>query len=90
MRDDGGQSESTTTGTLRNFGLSSRLHGIDVPMLLTCGDRDEAGVKTVDDSRDAFPEAQMAVLPKASHMHQVERPGLYKTIARGFPDELKA
>ncbi|HVO77690.1 MAG TPA: proline iminopeptidase-family hydrolase, partial [Methanomassiliicoccales archaeon] len=44
-----GASEFTITGTLKNLDLVPKLRKIEVPVLLTCGDRDEAGVKTVKD-----------------------------------------
>ena len=60
------------------------LHKIIVPVLLICGDRDEAGVKTVKDFQMAFPHAQMAVIPNASHLHQIEQPRIYQVIVNEF------
>lgn len=79
-----GQSEFTVTGTLKNFDLYPELHRILEPVLLTCGDRDEAGVKSVKDFQIAFPNAQMAVIPDASHLHQIEKPEIYKAIVNDF------
>jgi proline iminopeptidase len=79
-----GPSEFTITGTLKNFDLLPQLHKIEVPVLLTCGDNDEAGVKTVRDYRKAFPDASMAVIPDSSHMHHFEQPEIFKTIVNGF------
>lgn len=79
-----GPSEFTVTGKLKGFDLYPRLHEITIPVLLTCGDNDEAGVKTVKDFQIAFPHAQMAVIPNASHLHHIEQPQIYKTVVNEF------
>ncbi|MDY0293661.1 MAG: proline iminopeptidase-family hydrolase [Candidatus Methanomethylophilaceae archaeon] len=82
-----GPSEFTVTGTLKNFDLYPRLTEVRVPVLLTCGDNDEAGVKTVKDFQTAFPDARMAVIPGSSHMHHIERPGIYLAVVNSFLDD---
>lgn len=79
-----GPSEFTCTGTLKDLDLVPDLHRITLPVLLTCGDNDEAGVKTVKDFQLAFANASMAVLPDASHLHHIEQPELYKLAAGRF------
>lgn len=79
-----GASEFTITGKLKDFDLTPRLAEIREPVLLTCGDRDEAGVKTVKDFQQNFPDARMAVIPKASHLHQLERPDLFCAVIKDF------
>jgi proline iminopeptidase len=79
-----GPSEFTITGTLRDLDLLPDLHRISRPVLLVCGDADEAGVKTVKDYQMAFPDARMAVIPHASHLHQIEQPRIFKAVVRGF------
>jgi len=79
-----GPSEFTISGKLKNFDLYPELPKITVPVLLICGDRDEAGVKTVKDFQMAFPQAQMAVIPNASHLHQIEQPQIYQVIVNEF------
>ena len=32
----------------------------------------------------AFKNASMAVIPMASHLHQIEQPEIYKTVVRAF------
>ncbi len=82
-----GPSEFTATGTLRNFDISTRLHEIDIPVLLVCGDNDEAGVKTVKDYQLAFPNASMAVIPNSSHLHHIEQPQIFKAVVSRFLTE---
>ena len=79
-----GPSEFTITGKLKDFDLTLRLGEIPQPVLLTCGDRDEAGVKTVKDFQLAFPNARMAVIPQAAHLHQLERPAIFTAVVQDF------
>jgi proline iminopeptidase len=79
-----GPSEFTITGTLKDLDLLPDLHRIQEPVLLVCGDADEAGVKTVKDYQTAFTNARMAVIPKASHLHHIEQPEIFKTVVRNF------
>lgn len=79
-----GISEFTMTGKLNDYDLTPRLREIAQPVLLTCGDRDEAGVKTVKDFQQAFPAGRMAVIPGASHLHQIERPEIFAAVVRDF------
>jgi proline iminopeptidase len=79
-----GPSEFTITGTLKNYDLLPQLNKIKQPVLLTCGDYDEAGVKTVKDYQLAFKNASMAVLPNSSHTHHLEKPDLFLQIVRSF------
>ncbi|OPY92220.1 MAG: Proline iminopeptidase [Syntrophaceae bacterium PtaU1.Bin231] len=79
-----GASEFTITGKLKDYDLTPRLPEISTPVLLTCGDRDEAGVKTVKDFQQLFPDARMAVLPQASHLHHLERPAIFNAVVKDF------
>jgi len=38
----------------------------------------------VKDFQEAFPQARMAVIPRASHLHQVERPEIFAAVIRDF------
>lgn len=79
-----GISEFSVSGKLKQFDLMPRLHEITVPVLLTCGDTDEAGVKMVKDFQLVLPRGAMAVLPNSTHMHHLELPLIYQTIVREF------
>ena len=85
-----GPSEFTITGKLKEFDLMPRLGEIPQPVLLTCGDRDEAGVKTVKDFQMAFPNARMAVIPQAAHLHQLERPTIFTAVVQDFLRDIGA
>lgn len=79
-----GPSEFSVNGKLKRFDLMPRLHEIPVPVLLTCGDNDEAGVKMVKDFQMEFPQGSMAVIPSSAHLHHIEQPVIYKTIVGEF------
>ena len=85
-----GPSEFTITGKLKDFDLAPCLDKIEQPVLLTCGDRDEAGVKTVKDFQMAFPNARMAVIPQAAHLHQLERPMIFTAVVQDFLRDIGA
>ncbi|MBN1191784.1 MAG: proline iminopeptidase-family hydrolase [Dehalococcoidales bacterium] len=84
-----GPSEFTVSGSLKYLDLVPALKDIQQPVLLVCGDRDEAGVKTVKDFQTAFPNAQMAVIPGASHLHHIEQPEIFKAAVSGFLKTIK-
>lgn len=79
-----GPSEFTINGTLKNCDFVPRLHELTVPVLLTCGDSDAVGVKPLKDCQLEFHNACLAVVPNATHMHQLEKPEIYKTIICDF------
>ena len=79
-----GPSEFTVTGSLKGADLLPRLREIDVPTLLVGGEHDEAAPDTLLAFRNALPRGEMAVLPRASHLHHLERPDLFLPIVRDF------
>jgi len=45
------------------------------------------GYLKIDGHKDyqmAFPNGRMAVIPNASHLHQIEQPELFKAVVRNF------
>lgn len=79
-----GPSEFTTTGTLKGVDLLPHLSEITQPVLLVCGEYDEAHPRTVYDYREAFTHAHMAVIPMASHTHHLEQPELFRRTVRAY------
>jgi proline iminopeptidase len=79
-----GPSEFTITGKLKDFDLTERLAEIKQPVLLTCGDNDEAGVQTVKNFQESFSDARLAVIPRAAHLHQLERPEIFAAIIKDY------
>jgi proline-specific peptidase len=81
-----GRSEFTISGTLRDLDLVPSLVRLAIPVLLVCGDNDEAGPGTVKEYQTSFPDARMAVIPDASHLHHIEQPEIFKMIIGDFLD----
>jgi len=84
-----GPSEFTVSGTLRDLDLVPSLSRLAVPVLLVCGDNDEADPRTVKEYQISFPHACMAVVPNASHLHHIEQPEIFKTIVDDFLDRIE-
>ncbi|MDD5597129.1 MAG: proline iminopeptidase-family hydrolase [Victivallaceae bacterium] len=79
-----GASEFTVTGTLKDEDLSPRLAEINIPVLLTCGEFDEAVPATVADFSRLIPGAVMRVFAGASHLHHLEKPEQFNSELRAF------
>ena len=68
-----GPSEFTATGTLKNFDVTAKLGKIKIPVLLTCGEYDEATPAATEYYQLLLPDARFIVYKNASHMHHAER-----------------
>ena len=79
-----GPSEFTMTGTLKEADLTPQLHLLDLPVLLTCGQFDEARPETVALFRELIPNSQMHVFKGASHSHLLEKPQRVQRTLRSF------
>ncbi len=84
-----GQSEFTVTGTLKDADLTGRLGEIRIPVLLVCGEYDEAAPETVAEFRDRFPDASLAVIPGASHTPMLEEPELFRSAVNSYLEALE-
>jgi proline iminopeptidase len=81
-----GSSEWHVTGTLRGFDARPVLPTIDVPVLFTAGEHDEARPATVRAQAALVPDAEVHVLPGASHLTYVEVPDEHRAAVAGFLD----
>jgi proline iminopeptidase len=79
-----GPSEFSVTGNLREVDLSSRLHELALPVLLTCGRYDEMTPRTAAWYQSLIPRAELAVFEESAHMAHYEEPELYLQTVRGF------
>jgi proline iminopeptidase len=75
-----GPSEFTVTGVLKGYYCSSRLGEINSPVLLTCGQHDEATSFYIE----KFPNGVMRVFEESSHEHHLEKPLEYIQEVRQF------
>ena len=79
-----GPSEFTDTGTLKGKDVTPRLKEINVPVLIMCGEHDEATPKTSLYYKGMFKNAELAVINNASHAHLLERPDVCSLIISDF------
>lgn len=82
-----GSSEWNVTGTLSGFDARDVLPTIEVPVLFTAGEHDEARPETVRSHADLVPDATMHVFDGASHLTYLEVPEDYRGVVGGFLDE---
>lgn len=79
-----GPSEFTITGTLKNYERVNDLHKINVPVLFTCGEFDEATPETCNYYHKKLPESKISVFNGASHNHHLEKTNEYLKIVGDF------
>jgi proline iminopeptidase len=85
-----GPSEFTVTGTLRNFDARPFLPSIDVPVLYTVGEFDEASPETIRAFAAMTPGARVVVIPGAAHMTAWDNPVADIGAVRAFLREVDA
>lgn len=69
-----GPSEFTPTGTLRGYDRTDRLGELDLPVLYTAGEFDEARPETVRFFRSLTPGAEFSLIPGSAHLTSVDAP----------------
>jgi proline iminopeptidase len=79
-----GPSEFTVTGTLKTFELADRLGELKLPVLITCGQFDEARPETCRYFQSLVPGAELHVFEDASHEHHLEKPDEFLAVAGNF------
>ena len=67
-------------------GWTDELRSLQVPTLLIFGDRDFSPLADVLELLDLLPDAQLAVLPGATHMSVAQRPGQLLALITPFLD----
>ncbi len=79
-----GPSEFTVTGTLKNYERVNDLDKIDLPVLFTCGEYDEATPATNKYYQQNLPGSQLHIFKDASHEHHLEKTEEYLSVLREF------
>lgn len=79
-----GPSEFTATGTLKDFDATPKLAMMKMPVLLTCGEFDEATPEATKYYCSLLPDARYIVYRNASHLHHFERLPDYLADMRKF------
>jgi L-proline amide hydrolase len=79
-----GPSEFFVVGSLKDWDITDRLAGIDVPTLLVSGRHDEATPLIVGQIAERIPGAQWVLFEDSSHMPHVEEPEAFLERVEGF------
>ncbi len=85
-----GPSEFTATGTLRSYDRTSRLRELDLPVLYTAGEFDEARPATIEYFRSVTPGARFALIPASAHMTSVDAPEAFANTVSRFLRDVEA
>jgi pimeloyl-ACP methyl ester carboxylesterase len=64
--------------------LADALHGLDRPILLVTGDEDTPCLEPNLFLKATLPDAALCVMPRASHLINLEEPALFNSIVFGF------
>ena len=68
-----------------------RLHELDVPVLIVCGDRDVPAILLAADAmEESIPRARKVILHDAGHLPNMERPDAFNEALKAFLDEVFA
>lgn len=79
-----GNTEFNATGTLKDYDATDRLPRIKVPVLYTCGEYDESTPNANEHFASLTPNAEVKVIPDASHTAFLENRKLYITVLKQF------
>lgn len=79
-----GPNEFTATGSLKDYDRTDALAHLDLPVLYTAGEFDEARPETVRRFQRATPNARMAVIAGAAHMTFLDAPDENVALVRAF------
>lgn len=84
-----GPSEFKATGTLKTYERASKLKKLKMPVLLICGEHDEATPSTVKKYHKMIKQSEFCVIKKASHSIARENPkALIKAISDFISSEV--
>jgi pimeloyl-ACP methyl ester carboxylesterase len=79
-----GPTEFTITGPLKDIDVTAQLPGLDLPLLLICGEHDEATPEATRSYGALAPRAEVIVVEGAAHVANYDRPEAYLSALRGW------
>lgn len=79
-----GPSEFTATGTLKNHQVIDKLAELDVPVLFTSGEFDEARPETAEYYKSLVSTAELHIIDGGSHCHHLEKPDEFNKVISDF------
>lgn len=85
-----GPTEFYATGSLVDFDLVPRLHGIRVPTLFLAGEFDEARPESMAEFAELVPGAKLEIIPDVGHASASRAPDRYREIVSAFIENVDA
>lgn len=79
-----GPSEFTVNGTCKDYDASERLGSINVPVLFTAGEYDEATPESLKYFSNKIPGSKVIIFENASHSHHLEKREEFIGVVRDF------
>ena len=79
-----GPNEFTCSGALNGYDITPQLPQINVPVLMTCGEHDEARPATCREYAAHIPDARVVEFTDCSHTAFIEKPADYVGELRKF------
>lgn len=79
-----GPSEFTISGTLKNYDRVGNLSEINIPVLFTCGEYDEATPATTRFFQKHISGSKIHIFKEASHEHNLEKHDEYMSVIEEF------
>jgi len=84
-----GPNEFFPVGTLRYWEVTSELHRINVPTLITCGRYDEVTPKNAEVLNHGIKDSKFVIFEKSSHSARIEEPERYFEVYGQFINALR-
>ena len=85
-----GPSEFTVVGTLREWSVMDRLHELDVPTLVICGEHDELSTEHAREVHEAIAGSELVIVEDASHLSFAEQPERFYSAMNDFLERAEA
>ena len=79
-----GPTEFTITGPLKDVDVTPQLRELHLPLLLVCGEHDEATPEATRSYASLAPRADVIVVDGAAHVANYDRPEAYLSALRGW------
>ena len=79
-----GPADFAATGSLRNFNRTEELRRVSVPVLITCGEKDDSVPKTCAIYSELVPRPEIAIFSDGTRSHHLESPDAYIRVVRRF------
>lgn len=84
-----GKDDFSIGGKMEDFNITSRLHQIEVPVLLTSGRYDDVRPRVVDTIQKEIQQAERVVFSKSAHLSMIDEPDRMNEVVQDFLDRVE-